>query len=128
MVQVTKCKNGVRIVSEQIDHVRSLSVGIWVNAGSRYELPEENGITHFIEHMLFKGTHTRSARQIAEAFDRIGGEINAFTSKENTCYFAKVLDHHGELAIEILADMFFNSAFLPEEMRESGRLCWRKSI
>ena len=121
MVTVTTCKNGVRIVSEQINHVRSLSVGVWVNAGSRYELAEENGITHFIEHMLFKGTKTRSARQIAEEFDRIGGEINAFTSKENTCYYAKVLDHHGELAIDILADMFFNSAFLPEEIeRERG--------
>lgn len=121
MVQVTTYKNGVRIVTEQIPHVRSLSVGVWVNAGSRFELPEENGITHFIEHMLFKGTHTRSARQIAEEFDRIGGEVNAFTSKEHTCYFAKVLDHHGELALEILADMFFNSAFLEEEIdRERG--------
>jgi len=108
----------VRIVSEQIDHVRSLSIGVWVNAGSRYELAEENGITHFIEHMLFKGTKTRSARQIAEEFDRIGGEINAFTSKENTCYYAKVLDHHGELAIQILADMFFNSTFEEEELKK----------
>ena len=116
MVQVITCQNGVRIVHEQIDHVRSLSVGIWVNAGSRYELPEENGITHFIEHMLFKGTKTRSAKQIAEAFDRIGGEVNAFTSKEHTCYFAKVLDHHGELALDILADMFFNSVFDSEEI------------
>lgn len=121
MVTVTTCQNGVRIVSEQIDYVRSLSVGIWVNAGSRYETPEENGITHFIEHMLFKGTQSRSARQIAEEFDRIGGEINAFTSKEHTCYYAKVLDHHAGLAINILADMFFNSAFLQEEIdRERG--------
>jgi len=116
MVTVTTCQNGVRIVSEQIEHVRSLSVGIWVNAGSRYETPEENGITHFIEHMLFKGTQTRSARQIAEEFDRIGGEINAFTSKEHTCYYAKVLDHHAGLAIDILADMFFNSVFAEEEI------------
>lgn len=122
MVQVTRCLNGVRIVHEQIDHVRSLSVGIWVNAGSRYELKEENGITHFIEHMLFKGTTTRSAKQIAEAFDRIGGEVNAFTSKEHTCYFAKVLDHHGELAIEILADMFFNSTFDPEEIERERQV------
>lgn len=121
MVQVTTYKNGVRVVTEQIPHVRSLSVGIWVNAGSRFELLEENGITHFIEHMLFKGTHTRTARQIAEEFDRIGGEVNAFTSKEHTCYYAKVLDHHGELALDILADMFFNSAFLDEEIeRERG--------
>lgn len=116
MVQVTTCQNGVRVVSEQIPHVRSLSVGIWVNAGSRFETLEENGMTHFIEHMLFKGTPTRTARQIAEEFDRIGGEINAFTSKEHTCYFAKVLDHHGDLAISILADMFFNSNFAQEEI------------
>ena len=73
MVQVITAKNGVRIVTEQMSHVRSLSVGIWVNAGSRYETKEENGITHFIEHMLFKGTKNRTARQIAEEFDRIGG-------------------------------------------------------
>ena len=122
MVQIQTCKNGVRIVYEQIDHVRSLSVGIWVNAGSRYELPEENGITHFIEHMLFKGTKTRTAKQIAESFDRIGGEVNAFTSKEHTCYFAKVLDHHGEMAIEILADMFFNSVFDPQEIERERQV------
>jgi len=116
LVTVYTCQNGVRIVSEEISHVRSLSVGIWVGAGSRFELPEENGITHFIEHMLFKGTKTRTARQIAEEFDRIGGEINAFTSKENTCYYAKVLDHHGELAVSILADMFFNSTFDANEL------------
>ncbi len=116
MVQVLTCQNGVRIVAEEMPHVRSLSVGIWVNAGSRYETLEENGITHFIEHMLFKGTKNRTARQIAEQFDRIGGEINAFTSKEHTCYFAKVLDHHAGLAVEILADMFFNSLFTEEDI------------
>lgn len=116
MVTVYTCQNGVRIVSEEIPHVRSISVGIWVGAGSRFELPEENGITHFIEHMLFKGTTSKTAKQIAEEFDRIGGEINAFTSKENTCYYAKVLDHHGELAVSILADMFFNSTFDAKEL------------
>lgn len=122
MVQVITCKNGVRIVAEQMLHVRSLSVGIWVNAGSRYEGPEENGITHFIEHMLFKGTKNRTARQIAEEFDRIGGEINAFTSKEHTCYYAKVLDHHGELAVSILADMFFNSLFSKEDIERERQV------
>ena len=107
---------------EHIPYVRSISVGIWVGAGSRFEQPEENGITHFIEHMLFKGTTTRSARQIAEEFDRIGGEINAFTSKENTCYYAKVLDHHGKLAITILADMFFNSVFQAEELEKERQV------
>ncbi|MFP3919701.1 pitrilysin family protein [Lysinibacillus telephonicus] len=122
MVTVYTCHNGVRIVSEHIPHVRSISVGIWVGVGSRSELPEENGITHFIEHMLFKGTKTRTARQIAEEFDRIGGEINAFTSKENTCYYAKVLDHHGELAISILADMFFNSEFAKVELEKERQV------
>ena len=102
MVKVTTCQNGVRIVSEHIPYTRSISLGIWVDAGSRYELPEENGITHFIEHMLFKGTTNRTAKQIAESFDRIGGEINAFTSKEHTCYYAKVLDHHADIALDIL--------------------------
>lgn len=122
LVSVYTCQNGVRIVTEEIPHVRSISVGIWVGAGSRFELPEENGITHFIEHMLFKGTKTRTARQIAEEFDRIGGEINAFTSKENTCYYAKVLDHHGELAISILADMFFDSEFSGAELKKERQV------
>lgn len=122
MVSVYTCQNGVRIVSEVIPHMRSISVGIWVGAGSRFEAPEENGITHFIEHMLFKGTKTRTARQIAEEFDRIGGEVNAFTTKENTCYYAKVLDHHGELAVSILADMFFNSLFNEEELEKEKQV------
>ncbi|TQR20968.1 M16 family metallopeptidase [Psychrobacillus vulpis] len=122
MINKITCKNGLRIVSEHIPHVRSVAVGIWVQAGSRYELPEENGLTHFIEHMLFKGTATRSAKQIAEEFDRIGGNINAFTSKENTCYYAKVLDHHSKYAIEILADMFFNSLFDPTEIEKERQV------
>ncbi|MBK3494339.1 insulinase family protein [Viridibacillus sp. YIM B01967] len=115
---VTKhiCANGVRIVAEDIPHVRSVAIGIWVNVGSRYEQPHENGMTHFIEHMLFKGTETRSAKDIAEAFDRIGGQLNAFTSKENTCYYGVVLDHHAKKAIEMLADMFFHSKFAPEDI------------
>lgn len=122
MVNVYTCQNGLRIVYEHVSYVRSISVGIWVGAGSRFELPEENGITHFIEHMLFKGTATRSARQIAEEFDRIGGELNAFTTKENTCYYAKVLDHHGKLAIDILADMFFNSVFEKSELEKERQV------
>ena len=109
-------------MSEHIPYVRSVAVGIWVEAGSRYELPEENGLTHFIEHMLFKGTETRTAKQIAEEFDRIGGNINAFTSKENTCYYAKVLDHHAEHAVEILADMFFHSQFDTNEIEKERQV------
>lgn len=122
LINTITCNNGLRIVSEHIPHVRSIAVGIWVQAGSRYELPEENGLTHFIEHMLFKGTTTRTAKQIAEEFDRIGGNINAFTSKENTCYYAKVLDHHAKHAVEILADMFFNSLFDPNEIEKERQV------
>lgn len=116
MLQKRTSQNGVRIVYEHIPHVRSVAVGVWVDVGSRHETPEENGLTHFIEHMLFKGTATRTARQIAEEFDRIGGYVNAFTSKEQTCYYAKVLDHHAKHAISVLADMFFHSQFDEQEL------------
>lgn len=109
MVTTQTCKNGLRIVSEHIPHFHSVAMGVFVNNGSRDELPEENGITHFIEHMLFKGTTARTAKEIAREFDRIGGDINAYTSKEYTCYYAKVLDHHAEHAVGVLADMLFNS-------------------
>lgn len=111
MVKEYRCKNGVRIVEERMPTTRAIAIGIWVRAGSRYETPAENGITHFIEHMLFKGTATRSAKDIAEIFDLIGGDLNAFTARDNTCYHATVLDEHAELAIDVLADMFFNSTF-----------------
>ncbi|MFD2116778.1 M16 family metallopeptidase [Paenibacillus yanchengensis] len=101
--------NGLRVVVEQIPNVRSVSFGIWVKTGSRNETVHNNGISHFIEHMLFKGTSTRSAKDIADIFDGIGGNMNAFTTKEYTCYYAKVLDDHLPIAMDTLADMFFNS-------------------
>ncbi|RCX13873.1 putative Zn-dependent peptidase [Anaerobacterium chartisolvens] len=104
-------ENGVRVVCEKIDHVRSVSVGIWVGTGSRNESRENNGISHFIEHMLFKGTQRRSAKDIAESIDNIGGQLNAFTGKECTCYYTKTLDTHFEFALDVLSDMFFNSKF-----------------
>lgn len=113
--------NGLRIVTEYIPHVKSVSIGLWVEAGSRKEETQNNGVTHFIEHMLFKGTESRSAKDIAESIDNIGGQINAFTSKECTCYYAKVLDRHLSTAIEVLSDMFFNSKFDEEEiLKEKG--------
>lgn len=112
------CENGVRIVHEKMPYVRSVAIGIWVKAGSAYENDEEWGISHFIEHMLFKGTPTRNAKMIAEQFDRIGGDINAYTSKELTCYTTTVLDNHAEEAIDILADMFFHSLFDENEMKK----------
>lgn len=103
--------NGVRVVSESISTVRSVSVGIWVKNGSRYEPRELAGMSHFIEHMIFKGTQSRTAAEIAMEMDAIGGQVNAFTTKECTCYYLKTLDSHLKTGVSILADMFFNSKF-----------------
>ncbi len=108
--------NGVRIISEKIENVRTVSVGIWVGNGSRYEPENLNGISHFIEHMIFKGTEKRSARHIAIAIDALGGQANAFTDKECTCYYMKVLDKRLQTGISLLADMFMNSKFAPEDI------------
>lgn len=114
--------NGLRVVVEYIPTVRSVSFGIWVKTGSRNETPANNGISHFIEHMLFKGTSNRTAKDIADLFDGIGGNVNAFTSKEYTCYFAKVLDEHLPLAVDALSDMFFNSQL------DEGELAKEKNV
>ncbi|NLD51043.1 MAG: insulinase family protein [Clostridiaceae bacterium] len=108
--------NGVRIVYEKIQHVRSVSLGIWVGTGSRNENGNNNGISHFIEHMLFKGTETRSAKDIAEIIDSVGGQLNAFTGKECTCFYVKILDTHLDIALDLLADMFFNSKFTQKDI------------
>jgi predicted Zn-dependent peptidase len=110
--------NGLRVVMEQMPTFRSVTFGIWVKTGSRNEKREDNGISHFIEHMLFKGTERHSAKDIAEIFDGIGGNVNAFTSKEYTCYYAKVLDEHLPIAMDILADMFFHSNFDQGELEK----------
>lgn len=122
MIEKHTGSNGLRIVSENIPSVRSVTIGIWVLTGSRNETGQNNGISHFLEHMFFKGTKTRSPQDIAEAFDAIGGQVNAFTSKEYTCFFAKVIDTHKEYALEILADMFFNSSFDEEEMEREKKV------
>ena len=107
----TVLDNGVTVITEAIPSVRSVAVGIWVAAGSRDEEPGEAGISHFLEHMMFKGTPTRSASDISESFDRMGAEVNAFTSEETTCYFSRVVDHHATEAFSILSDMVVNSVF-----------------
>jgi predicted Zn-dependent peptidase len=112
------CENGLRIVTERIPSVRSVALGIWVGTGSKYESDDNNGISHFLEHMFFKGTAIRSAKEIAETFDEIGGNVNAFTSKEYTCYYARVLDQHAPIALDVLADMFFHSVFDEEELEK----------
>jgi predicted Zn-dependent peptidase len=116
MLQRDVLPNGVRIVTENITYVQSVALGVWVGVGARDEAAPVRGISHVIEHMLFKGTPMRTAQQIADEFDSIGGDLNAFTSKENTCYHARVLSEHTPIAIDILLDMFLNSLFDSEEM------------
>ena len=118
MINKYTLENGLRIVTEKIDYVRSASIGIWVKVGSNNENEETNGLSHFIEHMLFKGTENRKANKIAEDIDNLGGQINAFTSKECTCFYVKVLDENIEEAVDILSDMFFNSLFEQEEIEK----------
>lgn len=118
MYQRATLSNGLKIICESIPYVHSVSIGIWVGTGSRYEDPKYNGISHFIEHMLFKGTSRRTTKEIAEAIDAVGGQLNAFTTKEYTCYYAKVLDEYFHLGIDLLADMFTNSLFAPEEIEK----------
>ncbi len=120
-IEITHLANGVRVITEEMPHVRSVSVGVWVASGSRREPPELNGITHFIEHMLFKGTVNRSAEDIARSVDSIGGNLDAFTAKELVCYNTKVLDEHLSQAFDVLADLVLNPMFRDEDLaKEKG--------
>lgn len=114
--------NGVRVLIEEIPHVRSASVGFWVDAGTKDESASNNGISHFIEHMMFKGTSKRSALAIAQSLEDTGGALNAFTDKENTCYYARVLDDQVPLAIDVLSDMLMNSLMDPEELKREKQV------
>lgn len=122
MIETYTCKNGLRIVLEEVPTVRSVTIGIWVLTGSRNETEDNSGISHFLEHMFFKGTTSRNAQDIAEAFDAIGGQVNAFTSKEYTCYYARVLDTYKEYAMEVLTDMFFESTFPEDEIERERKV------
>jgi len=115
-VNKTALNNGIRIVTKKMPHVHSVSMGVWVNVGARDESSSESGLSHFIEHMIFKGTEKRTAFQIAKEFDAIGGQTNAFTSAENTCYHAKVIDTRLETMVDILSDIFLNSVFDEKEV------------
>jgi predicted Zn-dependent peptidase len=107
--QKTVLDNGLRVVTEKIPYLRSVSIGVWVITGSRDEHPQENGISHFIEHLLFKGTERRTAFDIAKEIDSVGGSLNAFTGREYTCFYAKVIDQNLPLAIDLLSDIFLHS-------------------
>jgi predicted Zn-dependent peptidase len=122
MYRKTTLPNGLRVITETMPSVRSATVGIWADVGSAVESPQQRGISHLVEHMLFKGTHRRSARQIAETMDSVGGNLNAFTDKETTCYYAKVIDRHVPLALDVLADMFLYAAFEPQELAKEQKV------
>ena len=126
MVNIKKLNCGADVVLEHIPSVKSTCVGIWVKAGSVNENGKNYGISHFIEHMTFKGTPTRSARQIAEEIDRIGGQINAFTGKEATCYYVKTIDSNIEPAIEVLFDIFFHSSYDKTEMEREKQVVYEE--
>lgn len=111
MYKTHTLSNGLTIIGEEIPYLKSITLGVWVNAGSRIENEELGGISHFIEHMLFKGTKNRTSKEIASTIDNLGGQINAFTSKECTCYYVKLLDEHIDIGIDILSDMFLNPLF-----------------
>src|SRR5438094_785483 len=114
--------NGLRLLTEQMTQVRSISIGVWLTRGSRHETAERGGIAHFVEHMLFKGTSSRSAEDIAQAIDSIGGQLDAFTAKEYASYYIKVLDEHLPLAIDILSDIVMNPAFSAEDIEREKKV------
>jgi len=125
-VNKTTLNNGIRILSKKIPHARSVSMGVWVNVGARDETLSENGLSHFIEHMIFKGTKKRSALQIAKEFDSVGGNTNAFTTMENTCYHAKVMDTHLETMADILSDIFLYSTFESKEVEKERTVVFQE--
>jgi predicted Zn-dependent peptidase len=120
-VEITTLPNGLRIVTEAMDRLQTTSIGVWVGVGARAEAAEQNGVSHMLEHMAFKGTTTRSARDIAEAIEDVGGHLNAYTSREQTAYYARVLGDDVPLAVDLLGDILQRSTFDPDELeRERG--------
>ncbi|MDR3688498.1 MAG: pitrilysin family protein [Fimbriimonas sp.] len=120
-IQKMTLDNGVRVIVESVGHVKSAAIGLWCKTGSRHETPTEAGITHLIEHMLFKGTESRTAKEIAEAIEGQGGSLNAFTDKESTCYYCRVLADEMSGGVDVLCDMMLHSLIDPEELvREQG--------
>ncbi len=115
-------KNGVTLLTEDLPHFQSLSIGIWVKSGTRHELIQESGLSHFLEHMIFKGTKKRSTLEIAQAVDQVGGEFNAFTAREHTCFHLLFLHKDLRLAIDILSDVLMNSVFLEEELEKERKV------
>ncbi len=122
LTQKSLLPNGIRVITETMPHVRTASFGVWVATGSRYEAASVHGISHFLEHLFFKGTHTRTALAIAQAVDALGGQMNAFTDKEHTCFYVNVLANHLPAMVELLADMLLNSAFDSEALERERQV------
>src|SRR5512141_3070437 len=118
--------NGLRLITETMPHVRSVSIGVWLTRGSRHESNARAGIAHFVEHMLFKGTDRRSAEDIAQAIDSIGGQLDAFTAKEYAAYYIKVLDEHLPLAIDLLSDIVLRPAFPVDEIEREKKVIFEE--
>src|SRR5579864_8396672 len=121
-IQKRVLPNGLVVITETMQHVRSVSVGIWVRNGSRREIPAENGLAHFMEHMVFKGTERRSAEDIAREMDSVGGMLDAFTSKEQICFSAKVLDEHLPIAFDVIADLVLRPKFDSEDVKKERQV------
>lgn len=122
MYQKSVLSNGIRVVTEELSHVKSISFGVWFGTGSRFETEENHGISHFLEHLVFKGTDRFTAQELAERVDAIGGQINAFTAKEYTCFYMKVLDHHLEFTADLLANMLIHSKFQETDLEKERQV------
>jgi predicted Zn-dependent peptidase len=126
MIQSSVLDNGLSVLTERMPNLRSISLGIWLKKGSRHEEERENGISHFIEHLVFKGTRRRSGQEIAKIIDSIGGQIDAFTSKEYTCFYAKVLDEHLGVALDLLSDIVLNPRFDPQDIDKERKVIFEE--
>src|SRR5260221_5787237 len=118
--------NGLALVTERMPNIRSVALGVWLKKGSRHEAEVENGISHFIEHLLFKGTETRTAQDIALIIDSVGGQMDAFTTKEYTCFYFKVLDEHLEIAVDLLSEIVRRPKFMPEEIEKERKVIYEE--
>lgn len=118
--------NGLVVITEKMPNIRSVALGVWMKKGSRHESAPENGISHFIEHLLFKGTENRTAKEIALIIDSVGGQMDAFTTKENTCFYFKVLDRHLDTAVELLTDIIRRPKFVPEEIEKERKVIYEE--
>src|SRR3990172_2753840 len=118
----TVLHNDIRVITERLPYVQSVAIGAWIITGSRNETKTNNGISHYIEHMLFKGTSNRTASEIAQSLESVGGILNAFTGKEQTCYYAHILDEHLPIAVEVISDIIVNSVFDENEMGKEKKI------